>query len=99
MNDQEKHMYCTNKFIELANQLKAEEIDINLVNVIDNEQRPWWLVTSGEYDIKNARKASYELKRLYGINSAIIKLPADGDAEKKEAGKAPVNDNNPASSK
>ena len=32
MNDQEKHMYCTNKFIELANQLKAEEIDINLVN-------------------------------------------------------------------
>lgn len=32
MNDSEKHMYCTNKFIELANQLKEEEIDINLVN-------------------------------------------------------------------
>lgn len=25
-------MYCTNKFIELANQLKEEEIDTNLVN-------------------------------------------------------------------
>jgi hypothetical protein len=25
-------MYCTNKFIELANQLKEENIDINLVN-------------------------------------------------------------------
>lgn len=32
MNDQEKHMHCTNKFIELANQLKEEEIDPNLVN-------------------------------------------------------------------
>lgn len=32
MNDSEKHMYCTNKFIELANQLKEEDIDINLVN-------------------------------------------------------------------
>jgi len=32
VNDSEKHMYCTNKFIELANQLKEEEIDINLVN-------------------------------------------------------------------
>ena len=27
MNDQEKHMYCTNKFIELANDLKKEDID------------------------------------------------------------------------
>ena len=27
MNDQEKHMYCTNKFIELANELKKEDID------------------------------------------------------------------------
>lgn len=32
MNDSEKHMHCTNKFIELANQLKEEDIDINLVN-------------------------------------------------------------------
>jgi hypothetical protein len=32
VNDQEKHMHCTNKFIELANQLKEEDIDINLVN-------------------------------------------------------------------
>ena len=32
MNDSEKHMYCTNKFIELANTLKEEDIDTNLVN-------------------------------------------------------------------
>lgn len=32
MNDQEKHQYCTNKFIELANQLKKEEIDPALVS-------------------------------------------------------------------
>jgi len=32
VNDQEKHQYCTNKFIELANQLKKEEIDPALVS-------------------------------------------------------------------
>lgn len=32
MDDQEKHRYCTNKFIELANQLKDEKIDPALVN-------------------------------------------------------------------
>ena len=32
VNDQEKHQYCTNKFIELANQLKKEEIDPDLVS-------------------------------------------------------------------
>jgi len=32
VNDQENHQYCTNKFIELANQLKHEEIDPALVS-------------------------------------------------------------------
>ncbi len=32
MNDQEKHKYCTNKFIELANELKKEDIDIVMVS-------------------------------------------------------------------
>jgi len=32
VNDQEKHKYCTNKFIELANDLKQEDIDIALVS-------------------------------------------------------------------
>lgn len=32
MSDQENHMYCTNRFIELANELKQEGIDIKLVN-------------------------------------------------------------------
>ena len=32
MSDQENHMYCTNKFIELANELKENGIDIKLVN-------------------------------------------------------------------
>lgn len=32
MSDQEKHRYCTNKFIELANQLKDEQIDTTLVS-------------------------------------------------------------------
>ena len=32
MNDQEKHMYCTNKFIELANVLKKEDIDVAMVS-------------------------------------------------------------------
>jgi hypothetical protein len=32
LNDQEKHMYCTNKFIELANELKKEDIDISMVS-------------------------------------------------------------------
>ena len=32
MSDQEKHRYCTNKFIELANQLKDEKIDTTLVS-------------------------------------------------------------------
>ncbi len=32
MNEQEKHRYCTNKFIQLANQLKDEKIDPTLVS-------------------------------------------------------------------
>lgn len=32
MDEQEKHRYCTNKFIELANQLKDEKIDPALVS-------------------------------------------------------------------
>ncbi len=32
MKDQEKHQYCTNKFIELANQLKGENINPALVS-------------------------------------------------------------------
>ena len=32
MSDQENHMHCTNKFIELANELKEEGIDVKLVN-------------------------------------------------------------------
>lgn len=32
MDTQEQHQYCTNKFIELANQLKTEEIDPELVS-------------------------------------------------------------------
>jgi hypothetical protein len=32
VDDNESHMYCTNKFIELANELKEKEIDTNLVN-------------------------------------------------------------------
>lgn len=32
MNDQEKHKYCTNKFIELANDLKKEDIDVAMVS-------------------------------------------------------------------
>lgn len=32
LNDQEKHMYCTNKFIELANELKKEDIDNSMVS-------------------------------------------------------------------
>jgi hypothetical protein len=32
VNDQEKHMHCTNKFIELANELKKEDIDISMVS-------------------------------------------------------------------
>jgi hypothetical protein len=32
VNDQDKHRYCTNKFIELANQLKDEKIDPALVS-------------------------------------------------------------------
>jgi hypothetical protein len=32
MSERENHMYCTNKFIELANELKEEGIDVTLVN-------------------------------------------------------------------
>lgn len=32
MSDQEKHQYCTNKFIELANQLKQEQIDPAMIS-------------------------------------------------------------------
>ena len=32
VSDQEQHQYCTNKFIELANQLKKEKIDPTLVS-------------------------------------------------------------------
>ena len=32
MSDQKQHQYCTNKFIELANQLKKEKIDPTLVS-------------------------------------------------------------------
>jgi hypothetical protein len=32
VNKQEKHMYCTNKFIELANELKKEDMEITIVS-------------------------------------------------------------------
>lgn len=32
MSDVDQHKYCTNKFIELANELKAEGIDTTLVS-------------------------------------------------------------------
>ena len=32
MNDQEKHQYCTNKIIKLANELREEGIDAALVS-------------------------------------------------------------------
>ena len=32
MNDVEKHSYCTNKFIELANEFKGEGIDTTLIS-------------------------------------------------------------------
>lgn len=32
MNEQEKHQYCTNKFIELANELRKEDIDPPMVS-------------------------------------------------------------------
>lgn len=32
MSDQEKHNYCTNKFIDLANELKSEGMPVPLVN-------------------------------------------------------------------
>lgn len=32
MNDAEKHSYCTNKFIELANEFKGEGIDVTLIS-------------------------------------------------------------------
>ena len=32
MNDQEKHKYCTNKFIELANDLNKKDIDSVMVS-------------------------------------------------------------------
>jgi hypothetical protein len=32
VDDQEKHRYCTNKFIELANELKDEDISPALVS-------------------------------------------------------------------
>jgi hypothetical protein len=32
VNDQEKHQYCANKFIKLANELKKEEINPAIVS-------------------------------------------------------------------
>jgi hypothetical protein len=32
VSDADKHQYCTNKFIELANQLKDEKIDTTMVS-------------------------------------------------------------------
>ena len=32
VSDVEKHKYCTNKFIELANQLKAENIEVDMIS-------------------------------------------------------------------
>ena len=32
MSESDQHKYCTNKFIELANQLRHEEIDSTLVS-------------------------------------------------------------------
>jgi hypothetical protein len=32
VSERENHMYCTNKFIELANELKEEGINVTLVN-------------------------------------------------------------------
>jgi hypothetical protein len=32
VNDAQQHRYCTNKFIELANELKTENIDISVVS-------------------------------------------------------------------
>jgi hypothetical protein len=32
VDDKEKHQYCTNKFIEIANELKKENIDPSMVS-------------------------------------------------------------------
>ena len=32
MNDAEQHRYCTNKFIELANEFKTEKMDISVIS-------------------------------------------------------------------
>lgn len=32
MNDQERHQQCTQRFIDLANEMKDEEIDIRLIS-------------------------------------------------------------------
>lgn len=32
MNDQERHQQCTKRFIDLANEMKDEEIDIRLIS-------------------------------------------------------------------
>ncbi len=32
VNDTEKHRYCTNKFIKLANELRKEDIDVTIVS-------------------------------------------------------------------
>ena len=32
MSDQENHKFCTNKFIELANEFKEKDIDISLIS-------------------------------------------------------------------
>ncbi len=32
MSDAEQHHYCTNKFIELANEFKTEKIDIRVIS-------------------------------------------------------------------
>jgi hypothetical protein len=32
VNDAEQHQYCTNKFIDLANEFKTEKIDIRVIS-------------------------------------------------------------------
>ena len=63
-----------------AQSSKSVPPDLATLQVVDNQQRTWWLLTSGDYSRAEAGRASYELRVRHGLHSTLIKLPEAPDS-------------------
>lgn len=52
-----------------------QHLHTQCVAVQDQQERVWYVLTSGEYSSEAAQKAGYQLKVQYGLDTSIMRLP------------------------